>query len=430
MKKTLVILCREYRLRLKRPAFWVLTLLVPLLLAALYAIPVIAAHDTHQRATVLVVDESSLFLHNMQSTDEVAFLPQPDLDHARQRMAQADSISAILFIPKFQNGQIPREVFLYQRDNTPPSVAAAANSQLQLLLRRMLLADVYAQLDPEQLGRDSRLSVEATGIRIHTLDADSGDESYATVKTVAATVLTVLMVLALLVFGIQVMRSVQEEKNTRVAEVVASSVKPVQLLAGKISGIALAAVTQIVLWVLLSAVAIGLVQKSNPDLFAQARQQQEAARSIATKGAEATAQFHAPVQLVDETVQGLTAINLPLMASMFFLFFLLGYLLYGALLAALAALLDCDADALQWVLLVLSPLILVLLLIPLILNATKGGLALFLTYLPFTAPATVLLRLPFGISIADVTIAAFLMLLCAAIAALFAARIYKRHLIQ
>ena len=208
MKKTLIILCREYRLRLRRPAFWVLTLLVPLLLAALYAIPVIAAHGTHQRTTVLVVDESTLFLHNMQSTDEVAFQPQPDLDHARQRMAQADSISAILFIPKFQNGQIPREAFLYQRDNTPPSVAAAANSQLQLLLRRMLLADIYAQLDPDQLGRDSRHSVEVTGIRVHTLDIDTGRENFSAVKTVAATVLAVLMVLALLVFGIQVMRSV------------------------------------------------------------------------------------------------------------------------------------------------------------------------------------------------------------------------------
>ncbi len=423
MKKILVILSREYRMRLRRPAFWVLTLLVPLLLAALYAIPVIAASQAPDRTTVLVVDESGLF-NGLQSTDEVAFLSQPDLRHARQRMSQGDSVSAILFIPARQNGEVPRDAFLYHRDNTPPkAVVNAAGSQLQLLLRRAILADVYAQLDPAQ-----RRSVEDTGIRIHTLDADSGRESFATVKTVAATVLAVLMVLALLVFGIQVMRSVQEEKTNRVAEVVASSVKPVQLLIGKIVGIALAAVTQTVLWALLTAAAIGLVQQSNPELFAQARRQQEAL-SVATKGADATAQYHSSVQLVDETVQGLAAVNLPLVASIFFLFFLLGYLLYGALLAALAARLDSDADALQWVLLVLSPLVVTLLLIPFILEATGGTLATLLTYIPFTAPAAVLLRLPFGIAISDVTIAALLMLLSFAAAAFLAARSYKRHLV-
>ena len=115
---------------------------------------------------------------------------------------------------------------------------------------------------------------------------------------------------------------------------------------------------------------------------------------------------------------------------MFILFFLLGYLLYGALLAALAARLDSDADALQWVLLILSPLIVTLLLIPLILNATGGTLATLLTYLPFTAPAAVLVRLPFGIAITDVTLAALLMLLCFVLAALLAARTYKHHLLK
>ncbi len=423
MKKTLVILSREYCMRLRRPAFWVLTLLVPLLLAALYAIPVIAAKDASDRVTVLVVDETGLF-GTLQSTDEVFFQPQPDLAHARQRMAQADSVAAILFIPARQSGEVPRDAFLYHRDNTPPqAVVNATGSQLQLLLRRFILADVYEQLDPAQ-----RRSVENTGIRLHTFDANSGRESFAIVKTVAATVLAVLMVLALLVFGIQVMRSVQEEKSNRVAEVVASSAKAVQLLVGKIVGIALAAVTQIVLWVLLTAAAIGLIQHTNPDLFAQAHQQQETL-SVATKGVEATAQYHSTVQLVDEAVQGLTAIDLPLVASIFFLFFLLGYLLYGALLAALAARLDSDADALQWVLVVLSPMLVTLLLIPLIINATKGSLAILLTYIPFTAPATVLLRLPFGIAVTDVTLAALLMLLLAALAALLAARTYKRHLV-
>lgn len=423
MKKTLVILSREYRMRLRRPAFWVLTLLVPLLLAALYAIPVIAANAAAERSTVLVVDETGLF-GSLQSTDEVAFLPQPDYDHAHERMEQSDSLSAVLYIVREHNVIYAN---LYHRDNQPPqTVVNAVNMQLQLRQRHLLFDYVYDSLG---LSADERQAVEK-GIRLRTFDFDTSRESFATVRTVAATVLAVLMVLALLVFGIQVMRSVQEEKSNRMAEVLASSVKPVQLLIGKIAGIALAAVTQIVLWVFLTVAAIGLIRCTNPEVFEQARVQQEAAASIATKGAEATAQYHNPVQLVDDTLQGLGEINW-LVPTFFFLFFLLGYLLYGALLAALAARLDSDADALQWVLLVLSPLLLTLLLIPLMLNSINGTLATLLTYIPFTAPATVLLRLPFphSLGIVDVTVVALLMLLLAALAALLAARTYKRHLV-
>lgn len=423
MKKTLVILSREYRMRLRRPAFWVLTLLVPLLLAALYAIPVIAANAAAERSTVLVVDETGLF-GSLQSTDEVAFLPQPDYDHAHECMEQSDSLSAVLYIVREHNVIYAN---LYHRDNQPPqTVVNAVNMQLQLRQRHLLFDYVYDSLG---LSADERQAVEK-GIRLRTFDFDTSRESFATVRTVAATVLAVLMVLALLVFGIQVMRSVQEEKSNRMAEVLASSVKPVQLLIGKIAGIALAAVTQIVLWVFLTDAAIGLIRCTNLEVFEQARVQQEAAASIATKGAEATAQYHNPVQLVDDTLQGLGEINW-LVPTFFFLFFLLGYLLYGALLAALAARLDSDADALQWVLLVLSPLLLTLLLIPLMLNSINGTLATLLTYIPFTAPATVLLRLPFphSLGIVDVTVVALLMLLLAALAALLAARTYKRHLV-
>lgn len=424
MKKTFIVIAREYRQRLHRPAFWVLTLLVPLLLAALYALPVVAAQRSQQQATVLVVDETGLFLHSLRSTDAVGFHPMPSLDYAQRQMeAAGDSVTALLFIPRRET-TIPRDAFLYHRGHTPsPALQSAIAAQLQTLLHNAILEDVY-QVEPSVYH-----SVETTDIRLHTQDAATGRESFAQVKGVVAVVLAVLLVMALLVFGVQVMRSVQEEKATRVAEVLASSVKPVQLMVGKISGVALTAVTQLVLWVLLTAAAIGGVQAANPDLFAQAREQQTA-RTLATKGADATAQYNATVQLVDEAVQGLTAINLPLVAALFLLFFLLGYLLYGALLAALAARLDSDADALQWVLLLLSPLLVTLLLLPLLLQNPDGTLAQWLSLVPFTAPAAVMLRLPFGIAVWQVALAALLLLAFFAAAAFLAARTYRRHLVR
>ena len=423
MKKIFLILAREFRLRLRRPSFWVLTLLVPLLLAALYALPVVAANRSAEQAEVLVVDETGLFEHSMRPTEEVAFRAMPDIAYARGKMEKDDAIDAILFIP-MRETTIPRDAFLYHRSSTPPlALQQYIGGQLQMLLRNAILEDIY-QLDPEVYH-----SVSTTDIRLHTQDAATGRESFAHVKSVVAIVLAVLMVLALIIFGVQVMRSVQEEKATRVAEIVASSVHPVQLMVGKVGGVALTAVTQLVLWVMLTTAAIGGIQAANPDLFAQAREQQSV-RTLATKGSEATAQYNTSVQLVDETVQGLTAINLPLVAGLFLLFFLLGYLLYGALLAALAARLDSDADAFQWVLLFLSPLLLVLMLIPLIVQSPDGLLAQCLSVVPFTAPAAMLLRLPFGIAVWQVILAVVLLVLTFLMAATLAARVYRRHLVK
>ena len=420
MKKLLLILCREYRMRLRGPSFWVLTLLVPVVLAVLYALPVLAAQKGARQATVMVVDQTGLFEGALVSNDEVHFHSMPSLEYARREAGKDD---LILFIP-LRETTIPRDAFLYYRGGSPSvALQSTVDGQLQTLLRNAILEDVY-QVEPSVYH-----SVESTNIKLHTQDAGSGKESFAGVKTVVAVVLAVLMVLALVLFGVQVMRSVQEEKQNRVAEVLASSVKPLQLLVGKVTGVALVAVTQLVLWIALTALAINGVQASAPDLFAQAREQQEH-RALATKGVEATAQYDTPVQLVDETVRGLTAIQVPLVAAMFLLFFLLGYLLYGALLAALAARLDTDADALQWVLLMVLPLFAVLILTPLLLHNPSGALGVGLTLVPFTAPAAVMLRLPFGLPAWQVGLSVLLTLLLFAAAALLAARTYRRHLVR
>ena len=420
MRRLLIILAREYRMRLRRPSFWVLTILVPLVLAVLYALPVIAAQKGMRQATVLVVDQTGLFDGALVSTDEVHFHSMPTLDYARQQAAKDD---LILFIPARET-TIPRDAFLYHTGSSPSlSLQNTVNQQLQTLLHHAILEDVY-QVEPSVYH-----SVETTGIRLHTQDGATGHESHVRVKTVVGIALAVLMVLALLLFGVEVMRSVQEERQNRVAEVLGTSVRPVQLLVGKVVSVALVAVTQLVLWIVLTTLCIKGIQASVPDMFAEARAQQEA-RSLATKGTEATVQYDTPVQLVDETVEGLTAIRLPVVAAVFLLYFLLGYLLYGALLAALATRLDDDADALPWTLLVGSPLAVVLILATFLVRSASGTLATWLTLVPFTAPAAALLRLPFGLPAWQVTLSAALLLATAALAAWMAARSYRSHLIR
>lgn len=422
MKKLLLILSREYRLRLRRPSFWVLTLLVPLLLAALYALPVVVASGEKEQAEVLVVDETGLFENGLRPTPEVSFRRMPSLDYARRTMDTSDRVAAILFIP-MRELTIPRDAFFYHRSSTPPlALQSLVDSQLQMLLRNAIIEGVY-HLEPSVYH-----SVESTNIRLHPHDAVTGRESFARVKSVLAVVLAALMVLALIVFGVQVMRSVREEKNSRVVEVVIASVRPLQLLVGKVVAVSLAALTQLALWVVLTALAVSLVRSSNPDLFAYAEQQLEAP-SVASKGTEATLQYAAPLSLPDEAMQGLAAVDLPTVAALFALFFLLGLLLYGALLAALASRLDPDADTLQWTLVAASPMLLVLVLSPWLLQQPAGTLAQCFTLIPFTAPAAAMLRLPFGIGTLQLALAVLLLLASFFLAALLAARTYRRHLL-
>lgn len=419
MRKTLLVIGRECRLRLRRPAFWVLTLLVPVVITLLYALPVVAARHADERTTVLVVDQTGLFENGLQSTEALAFKPMPSLDYAQQQAADRD---VVLLIP-LRETTIPHDAFLYYR-GTPPSldVQSAVDAQLQTLLHNAILEDVY-NVEPAVYH-----SVEAAHLRLHTRDTATGHESHLRVRSVVALVLAVLMALALLLFGITVTRAVQEERHNRVAEIVATSARPGELLAGKVCGVALTATLQLVLWVTLTAAAIGGVQAANPGLFEQARQAQQM-HSIATKGAEATAQYSAPVELVDQTVQGLASIQLPLVAGIFALFFLLGYMLYGSLLAAVAARADSESDATLRTLVVGSPLLLALALAPLVLRAPSGAMALWLTLVPFTAPVAAMLRLPFGLPLWQVVLAAALLLLFAAAATALAARTYRRHVV-
>lgn len=377
MKKLWLIIRREAAVRLKKPSFWVVTLLVPLAVAVLCILPVEAAKRAARPATVLVVDETGLFAGRLHSTDVVHFRTMPSVEYAENERHEGD---LILLIP-LRETYMPRDATLFYRGTRPPSLAVqgTVDGQLQQLLRTAILEDVYG------LTPDERHSVESSHLHLRIRDAVSGREGMARVRIAVALLLSVLMTLALVLFGVQVMRAVQEERQNRIAEVLATSVRPLQLMSGKIAGVALAALVQLLIWAVLAWVGIRLVRS----------------------GAVSAASAVTP--------------DFSLLASHFIVAFLLGFLLYGGLLAALAARLDRESDALQWTLALCWPLALVPLMVPLI---ARGSVALL--FIPFTAPAALVATLPFGISAVQAALSLLLLALSAAAALLLAARLNRR----
>lgn len=435
MNKTLLIIQREYLSRIRRLSFWVLAVLVPLIVVAVYAIPLVLASRPQERARVLVADDTGLFIGQFRTGREVAYYDAGSLDYARRQLAQADTFAAILYVPARET-TLPRDAYLLYRSSTPSAkVQDDAQTQLHQILMSRILLDVHG-IDP-----DDYALLNSTGIRLRTMDIETGRDGLVRVKTVAGIGLAVLLLLAVLLFGSQVMRGVTEEKNNRIVEVIVSSVRPFQLMMGKVVGIGLAGLTQFALWVLLAGVGIGGLHLSNQELFQLASTSQQS--QISTKGSEATRQYQAARADVaryeagegldydlQELIRGLGSIDFALLTLMLLFYFLFGYLLYASLFAAAGAMGDGDTDTAPYILPLSAPLLLAAALLPVLVAAPSGGVAVWLSVIPFTSPVAMLARIPFGVPVWQLLLSMVLLIATFPLCTWVAARIYRGAILR
>lgn len=425
MNKVFLVIQREYATRVRKASFWVLTILVPILVAGLYAIPIIMASRPLEHAHVLVVDDTGIFQGEFRSTRDITYYDAGSLDYAKRQLAEVDSLDAIVYIPARET-TIPADAFLYYRTDAPSmTVQGNVDSQLQEILRNRILLDVHG------ISTEDYQMLTSTHIKLRTKDIETGRDGFLGIKVVVGTLLGVLILIVILMFGSQVMRGVMEEKSSRIVEIVVCSVKPFQLMMGKVVGIGLVGLTQFALWIVLSGIAMGALQATHSDLFIQAQQSQQMSQ-IATKGIDATAQYEAALQAtpVSELMQGLTSINFGMLLMMFLFYFVFGYLLYASLFAAVGSLVDNETDSQQFSLPITVPLILVLLLLPAMVNQPSGSLSVWLSLIPFTSPVAMLMRIPFGVPVWQVVVSALLLLCTFPLCVWLAARIYRAGILR
>lgn len=435
MNKILLVIQREYLTRVKKTSFWILTFVVPILLAGVYAIPIILASRPLEHANVLVVDDSGLFQGEFRSGRNISYFPAASLDYAKRQLSEHDSLDAIVFIPARETS-IPQDAFLYYQSDAPSvSVQSDVDNQLQQILRNRILLDVHG------ITEDDYAMLTSTSIRLRTQDIQTGREGFLQIKLVVGFMLALLIFMAVFMFGSQVMRGVMEEKTSRIVEVIVCSVKPFQLMMGKVVGIALVGLTQFALWVALSGVAFGGLRIANADLFEQA--QSRNVTQIATKGVEATSQYQAAQYQVaryeagegvdhkiQDLLEGLASINFALILGLFLFYFLFGYLLYATLFAAAGSLVDNETDSQQFTLPLTIPLLLTILLMPAMINEPSGSLATWLSIIPFTSPVAMMFRIPFGVAIWQVALSVALLLVVFPLCVWVAAKIYRSAILR
>lgn len=428
MNKIRTIIKREYLSRVRKRSFIVMTILGPILLAALMIGPALIAIMSDSDYEVAIVDDTNMFYDAFSDTRNVKYTHlQTDIDSAMELM-RGDKFDAVLHIPEVAF-QAPSSLRLFSLK----SVNFNAKSHMESVLKNEYesLKLTIAGIDPEVLmAVETRININAV-----RMDKDGLEKTdYPEVSMGLGFVSGLLIYMFIFLFGSQVLRGVLEEKTSRIVEIIVSSVKPFQLMMGKVIGIGLVGLTQFLIWVVLTFAIVGGVRATFPNLFQFTPTEQVHITATQSLNAEDLQRQMETVQMQNTTagqiLEGLQAINFPVMILSFLFYFIGGYLLYAALFAAIGSAVDNEADTQQFMLPVTVPLLFSIVMMQMIIQNPSGPVAFWLSIIPLTSPVIMMIRIPFGVPFMDLAISAVLLILGFIFTTWLAAKIYRTGILM
>jgi len=402
MGKIGLIIRREYLTRVKKKSFIVMTLLGPLLFGGLFIIPSLLDDVSDNIKNVYVVDQSLIFRDAIKNNGKYRFHTEyadQNLDVVR-KLFKDSSNSFVLFIP--QNILESKDLKLYSKKPPGVNLTTYITTTLSGEIQKALVGT--NQVDKSIIDKYLKLvNLESvTPSSVSDQDVTSG----------IGILFGALIYMFIFLYSAQIMRGVMEEKTSRIVEVIISSVKPFQLMMGKIVGVAMVGLTQFMLWIVLSfAVLMPMKEYIASRTSEQALSPQSFKSGMPTNVMAMKTTVHKSGDGMENVVDGLSRINWPLMISCFIFFFLGGYLLYGSLFAAIGSAVDAETDTQQFMLPVSAPLILSFAMIGTIMNNPDGIVAFWFSIIPFTAPVVMMIRMPFGVPVWQLALSMSLLVL-------------------
>lgn len=428
MKKTWIIIQREYLTRVRKKSFIIMTILGPLLMAGLWIIPIYISTLGQGKKVVQVVDESGLFIDKFVSTENIRFVPVfLKLEEAKQAYLVSND-DALLYIPRTELS-LPVTALLFARSQPGIDLKAVIRD---IMRRQAEALKLRAKgMDPEVMS-SVKTSIILNSIKL----AEDGREEKTSVEVSMALGLVggFFVYFLIFLFGSQVMRGVIEEKTNRIIEVIITSVKPFQLMAGKIIGVGLVGMTQFLIWVVFTGVLILGFQTLQPTSFRNAPKQAPITTQKVLPPQQmqlvADAEVEADKTLLEEAMEGVRQVNFPLVLSTFGFFFLGGYLIYAALFAAVGSAVESETDTQQFMLPVTVPLILSFILATYVINNPNSSLAIWFSIIPLTSPVVMMVRIPFGVPWWHLALSMFLLVVGFVITTWLAARIYRTGILM
>lgn len=425
MNKVSIIIRREYLTRVRKKSFIIMTLIAPLLLAAMFIVPVwiMTQKDTELKKIAVIEDGTQIFRGVIPSTKYLQFeyLEGVSLNDIKNNFSDLGYYGVLYISPKVT--YMPTAVQLISTKQPPLDLTLHVSNAIEKEVERLKL-EAYDIKDLDKILKEIETSIKLQTIKI----SDDGIEKETStgIAMGIAYICGLLIYMLTFIFGAQVMRGVIEEKTSRIVEVIISSVKPFQLMMGKIIGIALVGLTQFFCWIIITFIIISVAQTILlPDMENLA--QTPVPESIMSSSPIAQAQ-PAEIQELSDVQQifnNLGNQNWGVIIFSFIFFFLGGYLLYASLFAAVGSAVDNETDTQQFMMPITIPLLLALFVAMGAFQNPESSIAFWFSFIPLTSPVVMMARVPFGVPGWQLAVSMLILVLTFLGTTWMAAKIYR-----
>jgi len=403
MNKIWLIISREYLVRVKKKSFIVMTILGPILMAALLVTPTILSMQDQQNRLIAITEKNIDFLEPLNKIENTQFnvIPNEEFELLKKDFSQTGYYAVL--------DKNEDQFYLLSDQQISLSVKRSIADKIEKIIERdkLKLAGIDLKVLEES---ETKINIQT---KIVTLDGENINSS--TEGSMGIGFITgILIYMFIFMYGTMVMRGVIEEKTNRIVEVIISSVKPFQLMMGKIIGVALVGLTQFILWIVFTFALASLAELllfSPNELISQAN----------------SAENTEMMSKITSLVGGINFIQIMLC---FMFYFMSGYLLYSSLFAAVGSAVDAEADTQQFILPITIPLLLAIMLIQPVMDNPDGTLAFWMSMIPFTSPVIMMVRLPFGVENWELIISMLSIIIGFVATTFLAAKIYRTGILM
>lgn len=414
LHKIFIVTQREFITRVRKKSFIVMTLAAPLLIVLFYGLIFYFAINKDIGASkkkIYVSDQSGNYLGKLKNSETLEFTFGYVAQEKEQQFLTDEDYYALLVIPNTSPDSL-KKVSLYTKDQAGLSTVLYIEKQLENEVKNTLLKN--NGIDASTLKTINQTSINISTIKVTEKGLENGNVG---ASTVLGYIGAIMIYMFIFMYGVQIMRGVIEEKSNRIVEVIISSIKPFELMMGKITGIALVGITQFTIWIILVSVfgsGVSGAIMSNMGIGADAQQ-------AMAQGGQATANGE-----ISEVMEALINFNFVYFIAMFLFYFIGGYLFYGALFAAIGSAVDNETDTQQFMLPITMPLVFALVIAQSAITSDPNGtLAFWLSVIPFTSPVVMMVRLPFDVPTWQVIVSMISLVIGFIFTTWMAGRIYR-----
>lgn len=424
MKKLKIVILREYFNKVKKKSFLILTFLAPVIMVALFSIVgVLIVANQADQSVLYVLDETNYLTEkDLKDNKQVDFQLIKSLkDQPKDFVASKKDAYGLLVIPSLKRENIQdlgKSVKLYSNATPNTSIISYIERTIEKRFRKVKMD--YYEIEQEVLDKiDVNVDISYISYSADQKEEVERDETYTYIRFIIGMIVAMGIYMFIFVHGASIMRSVLEEKTTRVIEVIISSVKPFQLMIGKIVAAGLVAITQFGIWGILAGISSLIFSAfiPQPDQVAS-NEAEEIMEEVMNSG------------VMENIIMNFEGLEIGKIIFGAFFLFILGYLLYSSIFAAIGAASDTETDTQQFMLPVTIPLVLAIYVGISLQDNPDGPVGMFMSMFPLTSPIVMAIRLPFGVPWWELLTAIILLLLSFMLMVKISSKIYQHGLLN